>query len=338
MERTRILLALLAPLVVLALGVDWIHQAGEVATSPAIASVIRRLDGSEAPLLLTGNSVADASLDASTIGEAAGIEAVKAALPGGLPPHWLALLRHQVFGAGLSPKVVLLYAPPQNLLDMDASSAADAAMLIDLGAGPDLLARAGVAVSDSGGVGPWARFERDRQRARDGLLRGLAEAPAGLLLDPPSPGGQPPVRAALERLLGERGPNATQERFDLAPDHPRGGNQPGTRAQRAPDSFLPDLLTEVQAHGARLIYVHPALRPDRRSPCPADPRDAVDRWLLDHGADVLDLTWAPLAPADFDNIHHLSPAGRAALAPMLGAEIRSLAPYAEAGRWRILGC
>lgn len=326
--------------------------------------VLREAEGTRADLLLLGNSVTQAGLDAEALGEALDREVAQGAMDGALPPHWLALLRHRVYGAGGAPAVVLLYVPAHNLRDTDVSGSSDQALLVSLltEADPELLALAGLqtdALAGSGApVGGLARLQHDRQRARDSVLFGLRDL--GLRLAPTEPEA---AARALETLSDVPGPNAAEDRFQATPGQatpgqaspgqgggagrPAGATRGGTggqgRASRLEESVIPALIAEVQAGGSRLVVAHPAARPDVRPPCTGQGLGhREDDWLLAQGVDVLDLTFAPLERADFANQHHLSPAGQAHLTALLGELLGTLDPWSRSpgdpGQRRVLDC
>lgn len=337
----------------------WLRAAGSGVEDPLVGRVLGETEGTRAEVLLLGNSVTEASLDVEALAAALDREVAQGAMSGALPPHWLALLRHRVYGSGGAPAVVLLYVPAHNLRDTDVSAASDQALLVSLltSADAELLAHAELeasALGDSGAaVGGLARLQHDRQRARDSVLFGLRDL--GLRLAPAEPEA---AARALETLTDVPGPNAAEDRFQATPGQASPGQGPGARggpggqrggtggqgrAGRLEESVFPDLVAEVQAGGGRLVVVHPAARPDVRPPCTGEGlghRD--DDWLLREGVDVLDLTFADLASRDFSNQHHLGPEGQAALTGVLAQALGRLDPWSRGptapGRRLVLDC
>ena len=370
MVSIPLLLALLGPAVVFGSGLAWIRGVPDQTASPILRPALEALavlDDPEAMLLL-GNSVAMAGVDGRLVGELTGHPLAHAGISGSLPPHWLALLRHQVVGKGEQARVVLLYAPAHNLRDTDVSAPTDLANLVDLMEGGDaeLLAFGGpeaeaqVRARQANRPAEAERFQRDRVRARESLLQGLKDL--AIFVASPLPGATP---EALDQLMGPITPNDAGDRFSATPgqaapgqvegagpgspssDRPGTGQQGGTsgegRVAHLEDSVIPALLAEVQAQGGRLVVVHPAARPDIRPRCTGDGLSLEgDAWLMEAGADVLDLSFADLKQHHFTNQHHLSEEGRERLSRTLAEALAAVAPIEQApaapGRRWVLDC
>jgi hypothetical protein len=296
----------LAFLVVLALGLGrlaYLGQPGGTGLEDPLAGRIP--DG--AALVVLGNSVARSAVDPQALQGALGLPVGDLILQGSQPAHWLAALRHRVFGAGHRPTVVLLYAPPQSLLGVRLVAEVDQGLLLTLlsGPDPDLVRRA---LGESLQMGPLPLLLRGRERAR----RRLLAAAEGL--------GAPPVALGPDPLaLLPADPDA---RFQVLPGAPSAG-QVADRdpAPQTPDrSWLPDLLAEVEEGGAQLWVIQPPRRPGEGPP-PAR-YDSLWPWLVAQGARVEGLESLDLSAEDFDSAWHLRPEAQARVSAALAARLQ----------------
>jgi hypothetical protein len=109
------------------------------------------------------------------------------------------------------------------------------------------------------------------------------------------------------------------------------------------DSFLPDLVSETQGLGARLVVVVPALSPEsRRGPaCLYNVRQQeVVEGLLAAGADIIDLSEAEIPQERFETRQHLDEQGREMLEPVIREALSALdlENTAADAPGRLLGC
>lgn len=337
------LLAVIGPVLVLGAGWSWADSLPP--DNPTLQSVLDGTRGT-APAILLGNSVSIASVDEEALVKILGREVTHAGIGGALPPTWLALLRHSLYGKGRDLELVLTYAPAHNLCETAITESADVENLVDLaGSDSELLAYAGV-TGPEGDRGLQAALIRTSGRARHRILRVLTELAMGLV--GPRLGGD---REAVDRMMGDPTPNDLRDRFTATPGRPttqsprrtQEEEQCGVGLPRLVDSALPALIAEAQAHRSRVVVIHAAVKPDSRPRCTGDGLGFEgDYWLTEQGVDVLDLTFAPLDGEMFSSEHHITTEGRAQLTVILGQALLALGPFAvdasAPGRRRVLGC
>ena len=92
------------------------HKIAEDGVSEQIE---RMLSQHEPEVLVLGPSYANSDSDAGVLAEQFGIPVSKVfvlAIPNSVGPHWLAVLKHHIYGAGHHPKLVVLLSGLQSML------------------------------------------------------------------------------------------------------------------------------------------------------------------------------------------------------------------------------
>ena len=277
----------------------------------AVAEATRELDGARPEVVVLGNSVAQASVDPAALGPDG--TAVLAAISGGQPAHWLAVLAHRVHGAGLRPDTIVLYVPTHQFGTVVLDHPRDQALLISLVgmAGDDALFLAAL-----GRAGPSLRQRLLKRRApvRDALLRAVSYAPVQALYE--RPGGPPHVEAAMDTLFGGQAANEAGQRGSTGPVQDPGvearerSSLPSSTPEVLEASLIPALIDEAGRYGGQLVVVVPAQRGLAHS-CRVRPTtEPVISWLTARGVTVVDLEQAGLGGGAFESNHHASRQGR----------------------------
>ena len=302
----------------------WLVEIGDPLPSesnPVVANIDEILEPGDLGLVVMGSSVTMAGIDAPALAEGV-VEgrAISLAHRGGQPAHWLATLRHRMNESHRSPKVILLYVPLHTLDHGELRAEADRRLLVDLltESDPVLLAR-GLGEDSLGGH--WDRMQLGKLRVRSNVLDHLGRTPAAWLW------GEQAVRSAT---LGQRQtPRDPSDRSTVTPGVPTSGGPAVEEPERVPfdSSFLPELVAESQSLNARLVVVVPALEPSsRRGPaCHYNARESeVVNGLLAAGADVVDVSDAPIDSQYFETRQHLTEEGKDLLQPIIRSALLEL--------------
>ncbi len=308
------LLTVLLPLLVAGSAGAVFSRLGEQVA--ATVEVGPELEGVE--VLVLGNSVGAAAVDAQQLQAVTGLTTVSLAEPGTQPAHWLAVLRHRVRLAGHHPREVVVYAPLHVLPHGTLVDPKEQALLLSLLVEPDR------SLLDAA-LGPARRSRAERLRrgrvaAREGLVAWIGLAPPRLLVGPERVERALAAAPAVPLQVADRPASVPGDRRRGTPAHVEPASVPYG------ESFLPALLDETARLGARLWIVAPAVRPSGRpEPLCAHPPEVqalLDR-LEGDGAHLLDLTWAPLEEEDFRSLQHPLARGRVAVTGWIGEAVRA---------------
>jgi hypothetical protein len=292
-----------------------LRETGRHAVDPLVeqASVP---EGARPDVVVLGNSVARSAVDPFELATALGLppdRVVGVMAPGLQAPHWLAIARHQLWGRGLAPAHLVVYAPSHMLGRVRLGSALDRSLLLGLLVEPDPALFEGATGEASAG---WALWDRDRQRARDAVMRGLTYGPAELWYGQGR--AEPVVEPAMADLFEGRGPaEADDAALELGVERTR---EEGVDRAADPDpGWLDELAAEGRAAGTQVWVVAAAGRGDR---CPTVP-PAQAAAIEAAGGRVLDLGAMPLPNGAWKTTHHLEAEGRRRVTAALGEALRS---------------
>lgn len=269
------------------------------------------------PILVVGNSYANADIDADALAVALGRapgDATVVSIPSSVGAHWYAVLARHVWRPGVpGPEHVVVVGSAQSLLQTRPATEGAWAALAELGSDPTQDARVG-----------WRSPALDRVRAGRSRVRGAAvgwvrDRSVGLLA--------PALAGEADDLLGRAFADA---RMDPARAAARWGlvdTRKGWRPEDLPEvegSFVGPIADLVAAHGARLSVVRVPVSPR----IPAGHGDLVPAETLNALASALgdqwvDLSGMPFPEWAFANLDHLAPEGRERFTALLGQVLRS---------------
>ena len=329
----QVALAIAGPAVVMAaLFVLIARSAGPAADQHVVVQVQAATAGSR--VLLLGNSVT-ASIVPAELAAALGMPAddvSNAALPGAFPAHWIALLGG--VGPGTAPELLLVYVPAENLLATDPSDRDTLALLV-----PGRVSGLSEVALGQPTVLAEVSWNTRRAALRDQLVVGTAVGPMLWLW----PGLEAKdMRPALDRKLGRMQARDPDAHGGSLAQGPTGGERQVPVFRSPGSSALPLLVTQAQRLGSRLVVVLPAEMGASEPRCHADDLPPGAAWLLDQGADVVDLRAARLGPASFTTRHHLSAEGGPRLSAALARGLAALGlpgtPADARGRHWAEGC
>lgn len=250
---------------------------------------------------MLGNCVASSVFHSHTLTEWLGSTTILSA-GGSMPREWYLLLSHSVYGAGASPRLVLVPFVGRELIDEGdleslTWSERDIAALIPPDAAPDPAYDALVAARGDGLEAVRARLgeARGAQSVRDRLDYAVLRAVVPPELVPPAPTSS----YGAARVPGRTNPlgrwRTWLHRQRLGPDHHRPEFGLGTPApppvgvsweELLDRSFLPLMLARVRAGGGEMVFVRvdtSALKPTATDPELPAFLEALGAWLPAHG-------------------------------------------------------
>jgi len=297
-----------------------LRETGRHATDPLVEQASLP-EGARPTVVVMGNSVARSAIDPFELASALGLapDAVATVTAPGLQAaHWLAIARHQLWGRGVVPEHLVVYAPSHMLARTQLGSALDRSLLLGLLRSPDPALMVG-ATGSAGSV--WDLWDRDRQRARDAVVRALTYGPAELWYGQGR--HEPVVEPAMADLFEGRGPVAEPDAaLELGAertgtdrmDVDNGGN-PG---------WLDELASEGRVAGTQVWIVSAAGRGER---CPTVPPAQADA-IAAAGGRLVDLGALPLPNAAWKTTHHLEAPGRSRVTAAVARALRDGAAVA----------
>lgn len=325
------MLAVLGPLLVLALSfrwlVDWhdeedataarnagrIFNAKVLDDSDTAAAMDRLLANRHPDVIVLGPSYANTDIRPDVLAARLGVPRDTIGMlsvPNSVGAHWYAVLKYRVFEAGYHPKLIVVVSGLQSmLLTTPLSESSFVNLEVQLPASGDPVIDARV---DHPSSLWWAMLREQRGKVRGALFDGLRDGPVTALL--PVNRGQ--VRAALNRVFDD-------SRIDM---RLHGASTPVVEATRgaeryytadllpAPeDSFLADVTRLVGDHGARIVWVRPPMSPH----IPDELDDVVLPGVQERAISVVegaggafvDMRAVPMTTAMFKNEDHMNAEG-----------------------------
>jgi hypothetical protein len=326
------LVAVAAPLLVLAGPVAWWARPDPPATlSPAAANMERAVEG-DPDVLLLGASKVYTDLDKDAIAQGLGLpksEVVPLNVSGTTAPVWYAILKNRVYDTGKKPKLAIVYSTFDWALAAQPSGEAERAVLLaQMGNDEDVLRRK--ALGEGPGGATWERVRRRRTEAHGGLMSFLRNFAVGATLAEPgeagvTAAGEAMATPALEGLFG------MQAGLDLTQTH---GAIPIVEQARVTekvassleDTLLPDFLAIAAEHGTRIVFVHAPVRMSLEPGYLVEPglHRAAVQAINDAGQGYMDLRELRLGDAAFGDGAHLNKVGRTSLTEALIERLRAM--------------
>ena len=311
--------ALLVPLGALAATVAVLQVCAETRGGDIITTLDERLIDRDATLVLFGNSIARTGIDGDALdrGLRPFVEGVvDLSIDGTFPAHWYAILVHDVFGQGMRPRMVVLYANVGAFEQVEIDSEHDRARFLRL-PGADSPALVDRLFGGRRSLLQLRRLEDARFTVRESIVGGLVHTVVGLAF--PINDGQSVRANGVSQLL-----RASRVLFaNVGKAKEVVGAAPVVAADRKPvttpdgrdlpmaDTLLPELTALCVEHGARLVVVAAPPRPDGRSPCGKDPTIVPFLPLIDRlPMDFIDATRLPVSADVYQDGFHVTEAGR----------------------------
>jgi hypothetical protein len=320
----RLLLALSAPLLVLLPAWDRLSTRPAWAPTSEVAQMNEAARAGPADVVLVGPSFARTDVDTAALGAALApasggkrLRVVRFAQNLASAPAWYAILKERVYGNGLSPRLVLLVATPDYLLEV-RPPASRMAGLEQHFAEPDAVLRART----------WnTRWPAAVQRAldqrsvlRDPVVAWFRDGLVNLCFG--DGGGADLAAAAGESLFGQEHAGSNTRLLPAVEAAAESGDAT-SRAPSAAESYLPDVAALVAAGGGRLVVVLPpvaALKAaDHAVPAEAE-RDIVETANA-LGVGLVDLRAMALTDLDYTDGYHMRPEARRVFTAELAAQL-----------------
>ncbi len=318
--------ALLGPIGVVTLCVAALSSGGPPPAGLSRQAIDASLAESDDVVVL-GNSTSRTDLDYAELARTLGVRRVSGtSVAGSGGPTWLAVLEARVFQAGHHPRLILVYAPLDQMLAAAPTSGPGLERLEDVLAGSE--GRAAQRVFQ-GRRGLSGRLASERTRLHSALLEGVRDAAVGLVFggtgDSLLARGDSIAVPAMESLFGG---GAALRVAGAARVMPVQETDTSTDAgATAAQSVMPDLIRVAHENGARIVIIR---GPDRPGAIPGRAAQAEGLRLLALanrvGAGFVDLSYVPAPPSVFRDNMHMNAFGRAALMEALVAELERLDP------------
>lgn len=319
-------LALAAPLLVLLPAWSTLTTAPEWAPSKDVAEMNATATRAPAEVVMVGPSFARTDIDGPALGAA-----LAASTPGhplrvarfaqnlASAPAWYAILKERVYGNGLEPRLVLLVATTDYLLEVHPP----ASRMVGLEqhfAEPNEVLRART----------WnSRLPATLQRALD-RRRVLRDPVVSAFRDPLVElffGGKNGAELAAEagvEVFGQEHGGGTRR---LLPGVEAQAAEEASEGEvRAADSYLPDIAALVAQHGGRLVVVLPPVAAskaaDHQVSAEAE-RDIVETANA-LGVGLLDLRALPFTELDYSDGYHMRPDAKRVFTAELAAGLEAI--------------
>ncbi len=320
-------LAVLCPLVVLALALSWLAR--PLSQEPSKAALrlekMSARSGQDGPqIVLLGNSLVDMGVDKNQLATALNIEPrrlVHQVVPGSRSATWYAVLKNRVYGQGLTPDLIVVGTTLAWLLDPSLQSALDRQNLTDQ-LGPEEPVIDQKLFGKSGSWAPIQRIQARRAPLRSGLLNGVRDGVIGRLF-PDEDGEAALARVFASDAVEDRG---GERRVIPVVELTEQSQRKKAAARLTPEAgFVPELIQLAAEHGARIVFLRMPVPKDRdidSDISPAEHTALVELVNAAPNALWLDQSDLELGQADFADWIHLSSQGRTkhtrALAAALG--------------------
>jgi hypothetical protein len=300
---------LLFPVVASVLFLWWLTRPPPAGlANPMVETRMRRALHGPPDALLVGNSLGSRDIDVEVLTASLGLEVNDAAIKGTSAPTWYVMLRDRVFGPGLRPSLLIVAGTASQILARAPMDNEDRALFYDVAIEVD----PGLERRLHGGQ----NFGRVASRAADlriSLTDGLRNSVAGLLFAPADAGpllirGQMVADAAGKAAVGEGGEVAQ----GLVGWGEVGDGITAAAAVAPERSFVVDIIDLAQAHDAKIVFVNLPTRADvNRTPQAVAQVRELAAYLDQRETVLIDLAGLTLGPEDYDDLLHMSPAGRA---------------------------
>lgn len=318
--------ALLGPIAVITLCVTVLASGGPPPPGLTRQGIDASLAESDDVVVL-GNSTSRTDLDYAELARTLGVPRVAGtSVAGSGGPTWLAVLDARVFQAGHHPRLILVYAPLEQMLASAPTAGPGLERLEDvLGGSEGIAAQRGFQPRS----GVYGRLASHRARLHAALLEGVRDAAVGLAFggtgDSLLARGASVAGPAMESLFGG---GAALRVAGAARVMPVQETDASTGAgATAAQSVMPDLIRLAHENGSRIVIIR---GPDRPGDIPGRATQAEGVALLALanrvGAGFVDLSYVPAPPSVFRDNMHMNAIGRAALMEALVAELERLDP------------
>lgn len=328
------LLAVLAPLgLLLAVGVHLTEAPpadAPIEASPAARQLDLRLTrAGGADVVLLGNSKVGSDLDPEAIASLFGAPTtvVPLGVKGTGMPVWYTVLKERVYGAGYTPKLVIVYGSLAMMSQSALPTATQRAQLAAQLTIPDAVIIEkvfGEAFAD-----PRLQAALDRRTSwHSSLMESIRGAAVGALLAEAGPGalverGNAHAAPALATLFDEGNQKAGVRHVGPVVEAEIGE---GAADGNIATTLIPDVVRLAHSHGAQVLFVRSPVGESKRSTdaVPAELEPQVIELLGRVGAGYLDLREADLSASAYGDGVHLSKTGRVRFTPELVEALRAV--------------
>ncbi|MBA2321537.1 MAG: hypothetical protein H0V89_10310, partial [Deltaproteobacteria bacterium] len=311
----------------------------KVAEDSAAREIGRRLRRQQPDVLIIGPSYANTDSDPDVLARELGIpplQAMVVAIPNSVGPHWLALLKHVVYGKGHAPRLVVMLSGLQSMLLTTPLTEPSWLALRDLlpeGGDREVTGRA-----ESGLQLQLARLREQRGVVRGAIFSLARDLPTNLLFtgEDDLPMLPEETRERLDRVLADDEVDLALQRIGhpiLAIDREERHYRP--EMLPAPDaSFLAEITRLGVENGSRVVWVRPPMSPF----IPEQLDDVVLAGVQEQavaiieaaGGTYLDMRGLPMSMDMFKNEDHMNAEGSRRFTMALAAGLL------RAGGWRPL--
>jgi hypothetical protein len=320
-------LALVLPLLVLALGAWGLQRDGNV--SGKALGFERRLAASRPEVVVLGSSLARTDVDVHALAEGLGVPAGRVevlTLPNATAPHWYAILKNRVLTQPEPPRVVLVVGALTTMITPELLRDVNVERLMNQLTDDEPVIAAKVLHTESAAVFSWWFLRERAGAARDGAVRMWRDSVLAVLF---AARGRLADGGALAEMVNER--VFADEAMDYALHRPGSTGLFGGGVEAldlsgvdvARDSLIPDLAALAREAGVALVFVRTPFPPSNQDNdlVPPEVEAAAIAAMEAGGAAWLDLSRVALRESDYQDMRHMSREGAVVFTQALAAEL-----------------
>ncbi len=327
-QVARLLLALVAPLLVLLPAWSVLATRPPWQPSAEVVAMNKEAAAGPADIVVVGPSFARTDLDVAALGAALApanqtrpLRVARFAQNIASAPTWYAILKERVYGNGLRPRLVLLFATADYLLEVRPPPSRRAGLEQHF-AEPDEVIRA--LTWNTHLPAPLQRALDQRQLLRDPAVALFRDTLVNGAFGGDDEGGDLAAEAGVA-VFGQEHGGGTSRLLPVVEAREAAEEEEGLAASGA-ESYLPPIAAMVAKAGGRLVVVLPPVGPAEAAghAVPA----AVERDIVETtnalGVGLLDLRGLNLSDLDYPDGYHMRPEARQAFTQELAAALVKL--------------
>jgi len=330
------ILAVVGPLLVLGLAVQWFAQPPEKKLSEEAIATEAALKEAPPEIVLLGNSMVGYGIDEAQLSKAMGAPVGKLSLNGSSARIWYLILKNRVFANGHKPHAVIVLGAARTLLAAEPLS-----NLENVNAAGHREPIEPVIDAKVHGDSPmpiewlWSKWKRDLLRSS--ILDGIrSQAATWFFSDEVEASGTTAdawAKAQLDTVFGGEDDliGATASRVIPVVEARKKAHKKNELTVE--DTFMPDLVALAHEYGTRLVFVRMPVATSgptsssfyELSDAPVEDlwQDTLT-WLSDQDAGYVDLRNMRLDDADFVDFLHANKNGRKKITKQLGEQLKRI--------------